>query len=269
MEDAHTVQITVDGDPSHNFFGVYDGHGGTQTAQYTQDRLHAKLVSQPAFKAGDYKDALIKAFVDLDKEMYEEKSGKFATSGCTAVTMLTKDNTMYCANSGDSRAVLSERGQAVPLSFDHKPSNEEEMRRIRAAGGFVEFNRVNGTLALSRALGDFEFKCATRSPKDQMVTAVPEVTATPLNDNHEFVVLACDGIWDVLTSQEVIDFIRPKLAEGLSPDTICEAVLSKCLAPVTGMGGTGCDNMTICLVVLLQGQGWGRLIEKCNRPLTC
>lgn len=267
MEDAHTVEISVNGDPTHNFFGVYDGHGGTQSAIYTEESLHNKLISQPAFKAANYKEALTKAFIDLDQEMYEEKTGRFSTSGCTAVTVLTKSNTLYCANCGDSRAVLSERGNAVPLSFDHKPNNEEEMRRIRAAGGFVEFNRVNGTLALSRALGDFEFKSATRVPKDQMVSAVPEITVTPLNDNHEFVVLACDGIWDVLSSQEVIDFIRPKLAEGISPDMICESVLTKCLAPVTAMGGTGCDNMTITIVSLLQGQGWGKLVEKCNRPL--
>lgn len=267
MEDAHTVQMSIDGDATHNFFGVYDGHGGTQSALYTQEHLHSKLNTQPAFKTGDYKEALIKAFLDLDREMLEDRSGKFSTSGCTAVTLLTKSNTLYCANCGDSRAVLSERGQAVPLSYDHKPSNEEELRRIRAAGGFVEFNRVNGTLALSRALGDFEFKSATRPPKDQMVTAVPEVSATPLNDNHEFVILACDGIWDVMSSQEVIDFVRPKIATGQGLDTICESLLTRCLAPVTGAGGMGCDNMTVTIISLLQGNGWGRLVEKCNRPL--
>ena len=68
-------------------------------------------------------------------------------SGCTAVTtMVTDDNTIYCANAGDSRAVLSAKGVAVPLSFDHKPTNQGEYNRILAAGGFVEVGRVNGML---------------------------------------------------------------------------------------------------------------------------
>ena len=67
------------------------------------------------------------------------------TSGCTAVTLLmTKDNKIFCANAGDSRCVLSSAGVAVPLSFDHKPTNEPENARITAAGGYVQFGRVNG-----------------------------------------------------------------------------------------------------------------------------
>ena len=75
------------------------------------------------------------------------------------------------ANVGDSRAVASVRGHAQLLSFDHKPNHEREMKRIKAAGGFVEFNRVNGNLALSRALGDFNFKKNEhRSAEEQIVT---------------------------------------------------------------------------------------------------
>jgi len=80
-------------------------------------------------------------------------------SGCTAVAaLLTHDNKIYVANAGDSRSVLGVKGEVKPLSFDHKPTNDSERERIRSAGGYVEFGRVNGNLALSRALGDFEFK---------------------------------------------------------------------------------------------------------------
>ena len=76
-------------------------------------------------------------------------------TGTTAcVVLITKDN-IYCANSGDSRAVLMSKGKAIPLSFDHKPSNEDETKRIEASGHFVEDDRVDGNLALSRAIGDF------------------------------------------------------------------------------------------------------------------
>ena len=97
-------------------------------------------------------------------------------------------------NSGDSRSVLGIKGRAKPLSFDHKPQNEGEKARICAAGGFVDFGRVNGNLALSRAIGDFEFKkSADLPPEQQIVTAFPEVTIHETSDDDEFLVVACDG----------------------------------------------------------------------------
>ena len=117
------------------------------------------------------------------------------------------------ANAGDSRAVLGVKGRAKPLSFDHKPQNEGELvhlscdstkltlysgekARICAAGGFVDFGRVNGNLALSRAIGDFEFKkSAELSPEQQIVTAFPDVITHSISDDDEFLVIACDGTY--------------------------------------------------------------------------
>lgn len=85
--------------------------------------------------------------------------------------MVTEDNHIYVANAGDSRSIIGISGKAKPLSFDHKPTDEGEMNRIIKAGGFVEFGRVNGNLALSRAIGDFEFKQNDKlSPESQIVT---------------------------------------------------------------------------------------------------
>jgi protein phosphatase PTC2/3 len=116
------------------------------------------------------------------------------------------------ANAGDSRTVLGVKGRAKPLSFDHKPQNEGisgprlfawslqanfvagEKARISAAGGFVDFGRVNGNLALSRAIGDFEFKkSADLSPEQQIVTAFPDVITHEVSSDDEFLVIACDG----------------------------------------------------------------------------
>lgn len=111
------------------------------------------------------------------------------------------------ANAGDSRAVLGYKGEAKALSNDHKPTNKEETARITAAGGFVEFGRVNGelggvglcaddpgNLALSRAIGDFEFKQNyTLQPEQQIVTADPEIISHNVDGEEEFIVLACDG----------------------------------------------------------------------------
>lgn len=148
---------------------------------------------------------------------------------------------------------MSVNGEAVALSEDHKPTNQGESARIVAAGGFVEFGRVNGNLALSRALGDFEFKqSATLSPETQIVTADPEITIHEHTDEDEFVVVACDGIWDVFSSQQVIDFVRRGISERKELATISEELMDRCLAPDSDWGGVGCDNMT-AMVVAIKG----------------
>jgi protein phosphatase 2C family protein 2/3 len=122
---------------------------------------------------------------------------------------------------GDSRAIASVRGRVQNLSFDHKPNNELESKRIVAAGGWVEFNRVNGNLALSRALGDFVFKKnESKKAEEQIVTAFPDVEVKELTKDHEFVLLACDGIWDVLSNEEVLEFVRNRIAQNIPPETV-------------------------------------------------
>lgn len=79
-------------------------------------------------------------------------------TGCTACVVLITENEIYCANAGDSRCVLSKDGSAIEMSYDHKPNNTYERMRIEKAGGYVEDNRVNGVIALSRAFGDLEYK---------------------------------------------------------------------------------------------------------------
>jgi len=122
-------------------------------------------------------------------------------AGCTATVILVTKTEIICANAGDSRTVLCKSGRAKDLSEDHKPENAGEMARIQRSGGFVEDGRVNGMLALSRALGDFEYKNNKQlSAKEQAVSAFPDVSIEPIDRNVQFVLLACDGIWDVKTS---------------------------------------------------------------------
>jgi protein phosphatase 2C family protein 2/3 len=127
---------------------------------------------------------------------------------------------------GDSRAIASVRGRVQQLSYDHKPNNELEAKRIIAAGGWVEYNRVNGNLALSRALGDFVFKKnENKGAEEQIVTAYPDVDIKELTSDHEFVLLACDGIWDVLSNDEVLEFVRTRIAQQIPPDLVRKRTL--------------------------------------------
>ncbi|KAL1899828.1 Protein phosphatase 2C 2 [Sporothrix stenoceras] len=264
MEDAHTTVLDLLANfpfaqKSHtskiSFFGVYDGHGGDKVALFAGENVHKIVAKQEAFKKSNYEQALKDGFLATDRAILNDPRYEEEVSGCTACVGLITDNKIYCANAGDSRAVLGVKGRAKPLSFDHKPQNDGEKARIVAAGGFVDFGRVNGNLALSRAIGDFEFKkSAELSPELQIVTAYPDVTVHDLTDNDEFLVIACDGIWDCQSSQAVVEFVRRGIAAKQDLDKICENMMDNCLASNSETGGVGCDNMTMSIIGILRGK---------------
>ncbi|OII70864.1 PPM1G-PROV domain-containing protein [Cryptosporidium ubiquitum] len=123
---------------------------------------------------------------------------------------------LIVANAGDSRAVLSRSGQAIALSHDHKPELPLENERILKAHGTVENGRVDGNLNMSRTLGDLQYKSDTSlSPEEQKITAFPDVRIIPLTSEDEFIVLACDGIWDVVDNQLCVDIVRRKILKQI------------------------------------------------------
>ncbi|KAJ7095887.1 phosphatase 2C-like domain-containing protein [Mycena belliarum] len=258
MEDAHAIVLDLDEgkDEPNTFFAVYDGHGGGTVAKFAGQNVHKRLVTEESYKESQYDEALKRAFLGTDEDLLANPAHTRDPSGCTAVAALVTKDKIYVANAGDSRSVISVKGEVKPLSFDHKPSNEVEKTRISGAGGYIEFGRVNGNLALSRALGDFEFKKNyNMSPEKQIITADPDVTCHDITDEDEFLVLACDGIWDCLSSQQVVNFIRYQVSEGKNLTEIGEMMCEHCLAPDTSSGaGIGCDNMTILIVALLHGR---------------
>ncbi|KAJ7134603.1 phosphatase 2C-like domain-containing protein [Mycena epipterygia] len=258
MEDAHAIVLDLDEgkDDPNTFFAVYDGHGGGTVAKFAGQNVHKRLVTEESYKESQYDEALKRAFLGTDEDLLANPAHTRDPSGCTAVAALVTKDKIYVANAGDSRSVISVKGEVKPLSFDHKPSNEVEKTRISGAGGYIEFGRVNGNLALSRALGDFEFKKNyNMTPEKQIITADPDVTCHDITDEDEFLVLACDGIWDCLSSQQVVNFIRFQVSEGKDLKEIGEMMCEHCLAPDTSSGaGIGCDNMTILIVALLHGR---------------
>jgi serine/threonine protein phosphatase PrpC len=204
QEDSHIADLKLPNGEA--IFGVFDGHGGKEVALFVQKKFVDTFKKLPEYKSGNYKEALRKCFIQMDEMMLPEKSKDPITAfsmsaGCTAcVCLITKDQ-VICANSGDSRAVLARGDKALDMSEDHKPDNEGELKRIDAAGGFVEEGRVRGILSLSRALGDLEYKQNRHiGVEAQMITCVPEIKAEPLKDEDKFLVIACDGIWDCVTS---------------------------------------------------------------------
>ena len=169
---------------------------------------------------------------------------------------------------GDSRAVLSRFGQAVPLSEDHKPNLPQERARIERAGGFVEQQhngpistfRINGNLNLSRSIGDLDYKCNEKlAPCEQIISSTPDIIEYARQEGDEFLLLASDGVWDRIDNQEAVDFVRERLAMGeahVPLSRIMEELLDECFSPdLAQSGGLGGDNMT-AILVLLDLQRW-------------
>ncbi|CAI9093744.1 OLC1v1029305C1 [Oldenlandia corymbosa var. corymbosa] len=254
-----------------HFFAVYDGHGGFQVANYCHDRLHSVLAEElEAIMAGSgdesqkncpeqWKRAFTNCFLKVDAEV----GGKDGlepiapeTVGSTAVVALVCSSHIIVANCGDSRAVLYRGKEPMALSVDHKPNREDEYQRIEAAGGkVIQWNghRVFGVLAMSRSIGDRYLK--------PWIIPDPEVMFIPRTKDDECLILASDGLWDVMTNEEACDIARKRIllwhkkngvippsgrGEGIDPAAQAAA---ECLSNRASQKGSK-DNITVIVVDL-------------------
>lgn len=271
MEDAKIHNLEFEA--SAQLFGVFDGHGGKEVAIFVERHFGRELLNNPNYQSNNLEIALQETFLRMDQmiltvegqrelikikrdlpenfKVSEENADSMA--GCTSVVALVKNNKVYVANAGDSRCVMARNRVAIEMSHDHKPNNPEEYNRIVKAGGSVEDGRVMGNLNLSRAIGDMEYKRNNGlPPQDQIVTAFPDVIVEEITQDTDFLILACDGIWDMLTCQQAVDLVYEGINSNMSLKANVERVLDRCLAPDIGTyGGLGCDNMT-CMIVRLK-----------------
>lgn len=176
MEDSH-ISVDIPSKPDHLFLGVWDGHAGAGAAKYASEHMVETLEATNEWKEylanGEenielVSKALIATFLKLDDAIKYHQGTTYGqdTSGCTSVTAIVTPKYIICANAGDSRCALGTNGEAIALSDDHKPTLPIEKSRIENAGGFVQWGRVDGDLAVSRALGDFGYKTRPDLPQD-------------------------------------------------------------------------------------------------------
>lgn len=206
-----------------SYFGIYDGHGGRDCVNFVRRRLHINIVAALHARGGldksvqvhqDMHESLMQGFLKTDQQFLSLTQGvESSNSGSTAVVACIVGGWVWCANVGDSRALLCRNGKALQLSLDHKPSRADESQRIEEAGGFVSFHRVLGRLAVSRAFGDEEYKVGSTKPVPQpLVIAEPEIRVEQLTPEDEFLFMACDGLFAVFSCQEAVDFLHSRLA---------------------------------------------------------
>lgn len=232
MEDFYDVKISKVDEQTVCLFGIFDGHGGSRAAEYLKEHLFENLMKHPQF-ISDTKLAISETYRQTDADFLDSERDTFRDDGSTASTAVLVGNRLYVANVGDSRTVISKAGKAIPLSEDHKPNRSDERKRIESAGGVVMWAgtwRVGGVLAMSRAFGNRMLK--------QFVVADPEIQDQEVDEEVELLVLASDGLWDVVPNDDAVSLARTEVEPDAAAQKLTETAFSRGSA----------DNIT-CIVV--------------------
>ncbi|CAL9760794.1 unnamed protein product [Musa acuminata subsp. burmannicoides] len=220
------------------FYGVFDGHGGTDAAIFVRSNI-LKFIIEDGYFPSCMEEAIKSAFLRADYA-FADACALDITSGTTVLTALIFGRTMYVANAGDCRAVLGRRGRAVELSRDHKPNCSIEKLRIENLGGVVYDGYLNGQISVARALGDWHMK----GPKGCAcpLSAEPELKETELTEEDEFLIMGCDGLWDVMSSQCAVTTARKELMAHNDPERCSQELVREALKR------NSCDNLTVIVV---------------------
>jgi protein phosphatase 2C family protein 2/3 len=197
------------------YFGLFDGHGGGKISKFCKKNLHKyfidnEIISKPPCKSKDYDKYIMKAYSSIQNKLSEhEKEAKTVGSTALVVIVYEKEKKKYCkiANLGDCRAIMcNEYNIAVQLTKDHKPTSFEEYKRIISENGKITKDagddyRING-MSVSKSFGDLDAK--------PHVSHIPDIFDYDVHKT-KFMIMGCDGLWDVLSNQEAIDFVLSEI----------------------------------------------------------
>ena len=212
MEDFHYIKALLSKKLSCSYFGLFDGHSGKEVGMYLMENLH-KIIHQKIKENNDIenidnlKNIVINSFEQIDQEI-NSKNFKNETGSTGTVLLLYKDKnsplgkSLLCANVGDSKAYLITKKEMILITKDHKCCDANEVKRIRDSGGIVFRERVFGTLMLTRSFGDKEMK-------KYGVLSTPDIFMKNIDTEDIFVVIASDGVWDVVEENEIL-----KMSQG-------------------------------------------------------
>ena len=283
MEDKSVIiqDFAVSDSLDFSFFAVFDGHSGTTCVRHVAECLpivlrQYLLKSEGTISEYDLFDQQEKFYSFMNKVVnqsiqetdfafYDDYGDYSLTSGSTGVIVLIVGDRIICANVGDSRAILSRKRKPICLSRDHKPSDPDEKLRIEEAGGRVLADRVNGVLATSRSFGDFKYKVVSnysdtfnkQGNGEDIVSCRPEIRTHTIDyTQDEFIVIACDGLYDNLSNQQIIDFVHDKYSAMPIGSQDTQKIVRELVqfAKTTNIKNTNvCDNITTILIPLTRG----------------
>lgn len=251
-EDGHTVITNMNNKDSEianiNFYGIYDGHGGKFVSKYLQKKLPVFFINKKVYYP-IRTDYINDVYNYLQKELKEKyyKQSNHCGSTCLVAAHYKKNNNEYLTilNSGDSRCVICHDNMAIPLTKDHKPYWPDEKRRIENLGGQI-YNDGNDyrikDLSVSRAFGDHD--------AHPYLINSPDIFRYKIEKNDKFIIMACDGIWDVLSNHDAVNFILNECYDESFQNRIKKNVnIARKLAEYALFKGST-DNLTIIIIFL-------------------
>lgn len=209
-EDKHSIILNIDGKKNDladiNLYGIYDGHGGKFVSKYLSNNLPVYFTDKRVpYPLTDNK-YINGVYEILDKNLNEKHKRNATHCGSTCLVVLhqknNNGNNLIIMNTGDSRAILCKDIFGIPLTIDHKPNYPKEKRRIEKLGGRIYKDGMDyriKDLSVSRAFGDLDaqpFICST-----------PDIFRYKIEKNDKFIILGCDGLWDVMSNQDVVNFV--------------------------------------------------------------
>lgn len=226
-----------------NFFGIYDGHGGKSVSEYLSKSLPNKFLDKKV-KYPLNKSTVNRICDEIQEELKKTRCAYYSGSTCLALVHFKKYSNVYLniINVGDSRAVVCENSKAIPLTVDHKPGFPMEKKRIYELGGKIVKDgkdfRVKD-LSVSRAFGDLDAQ--------PFVSHRGELFKYKLNKKTKFIIMACDGLWDVMSNQEAVNFVLEHAYDEKFEKITCEKNISKLLANY-GLERGSTDNISVIII---------------------
>nr|CAD1828663.1 unnamed protein product [Ananas comosus var. bracteatus] len=279
MEDEH---IRIDDLSAHlgsaltcprpsAFYGLFDGHGGPEAAAYIKRHAIRFFFEDAGFPQASHADSIFlesvensvrRAFLLADRALADDGNISSST-GTTALTALVFGRLLLVANAGDCRAVLCRKGVAVEMSQDHRPIYAGERQRVIESGGFIDDGYLNGILSVTRALGDWDMKKPPSSGSPSPLIAEPEFRQAELTEDDEFLIIGCDGIWDVMSSEHAVSVVRRGLRRHDDPDQCAKELVKEALKLNTF------DNLTVIVVCLSPSTEYcGSSPQRCAKSLS-
>ena len=212
MEDRIIIKLNK----TNCFFSILDGHGGSQCANFMKKNLYPIFVLEKKKFKNDIQKSLLNTYLKADNLFLKQN----VKSGSTACSLFIDNNTkkFYVANTGDSRIILYDNNRIIQLSIDHKPDSPKEQHRIYRTGGFVKYGRLNGILAMSRSLGDINLK-------GNGLSCLPDIISGNIKKQVKYFIIASDGLYDVMSNSDIINFINKNLNRGVPKKEIVKKLV--------------------------------------------
>ena len=233
MRDYNEDTIDIICGNKFNYFGLYDGHGGKFVSQYLKSNLGKTLESSKTIS----KNGIKKVYKNLQDTLKGKHLEKSLEIGSTAISFINMGKKNYIVNLGDCRAIVVKNNKIIFETLDHKPHKSYESERIKKLGGKItrekdDCTRIDG-LAVSRCFGDVS--------SEPFIIQVPDITE--IKDDFDYILIACDGLWDEMTSKQVANFIEKNSKKNESNNKLVKKLANHA---INVMGST--DNVSIIII---------------------